>query len=301
MCVALQAGVVIGTHDGNFHCDEVLAISMLRLLPAYRDAAVVRTRDAAKLAQCHIVVDVGAEYEPDRLRFDHHQREFTGTLANHQTKLSSAGLIYKHFGKQVIQEIVGDTVPDNVVDVLFEKTYVDFMEHIDGIDNGVAVSDEAPRYKVETHMPARVGRLNPSWNEDNSALSQNVRFSLALDLVSREFIDFVSSLAESWWPARQLVEEAFRGRSASHPSGELIVLKQYCPWHAHLFDLEDEAGCKGAIKYVLYDDGKGAWRLQAVPVEVGSFTSRLPFPEKYRGLRDSVLRSASIVPRRSEP
>ena len=32
----------IGTHDGKFHCDEVLACSMLKLLPEYKDAEIVR-------------------------------------------------------------------------------------------------------------------------------------------------------------------------------------------------------------------------------------------------------------------
>ena len=30
--------VLIGTHSGNFHCDEALACYMLRLLPEYKDA-----------------------------------------------------------------------------------------------------------------------------------------------------------------------------------------------------------------------------------------------------------------------
>lgn len=296
-CPVLPAQVspVIGTHDGTFHCDEVLAISMLRLLPAYRDAPVVRTRDAAKLAACQIVVDVGAEYDPDRLRFDHHQRGFTGTMDGYPTKLSSAGLIYKHFGMQVIAELVGGDVPESVLPVLYSKTYVDYMEHIDGIDNGIAIADGQLHYKVETHLPARVARLNASWNEDASAVQQNARFSEALSLVSREFVDFVSSLAESWWPARQLVEVAFKNRLASHGSGQVIVLTQYCPWIAHLFDLEEEAKCLGETKYVLYDDGKGGWRIHAVPEKVGSFTSRLALPERLRGLRDAVLSEASGI------
>jgi hypothetical protein len=36
--------IVIGTHDGNFHCDESLAISLLKLLPTYQDAVVIRSR-----------------------------------------------------------------------------------------------------------------------------------------------------------------------------------------------------------------------------------------------------------------
>ena len=32
----------IGTHDGKFHCDEVVGCFMLRQLPEFRDAAVMR-------------------------------------------------------------------------------------------------------------------------------------------------------------------------------------------------------------------------------------------------------------------
>ena len=35
----------IGTHSGIFHCDEALACYMLRQLPEYEDAEIVRSRD----------------------------------------------------------------------------------------------------------------------------------------------------------------------------------------------------------------------------------------------------------------
>lgn len=34
----MNARKVIGTHDGKFHCDEVLACAMLKLLPVYKFA-----------------------------------------------------------------------------------------------------------------------------------------------------------------------------------------------------------------------------------------------------------------------
>lgn len=35
---------------------------------------MVRTRDPERLAECDVVVDVGGEYDPERHRYDHHQR-----------------------------------------------------------------------------------------------------------------------------------------------------------------------------------------------------------------------------------
>ena len=39
------------------------------------------------------------------------------------------------------------------------------MEEIDAIDNGIPQWDEVPRYAMTTNVSARVGYLNPRWNE----------------------------------------------------------------------------------------------------------------------------------------
>lgn len=36
----------IGTHSGVFHCDEALACFMLKQLPDYEDAEIIRTRNS---------------------------------------------------------------------------------------------------------------------------------------------------------------------------------------------------------------------------------------------------------------
>lgn len=40
--VTMTEHVKIGTHDGCFHCDEALACFMLKILPRYKDAIIVR-------------------------------------------------------------------------------------------------------------------------------------------------------------------------------------------------------------------------------------------------------------------
>ena len=88
---------LLGTHSGTFHCDEALAVFLLRLLPAYGPTApLVRSRDPAVLEECTVVVDVGGVYDAQALRFDHHQRGFEEVFGSgFSTKLSSAGLVYK--------------------------------------------------------------------------------------------------------------------------------------------------------------------------------------------------------------
>ena len=79
-------------------------------------APVVRSRDMAKLEPLHIVIDVGGTYSHEALRYDHHQRGFfetidgqVGTATGPQdatgafkTKLSASGLIYKHYGREIL-------------------------------------------------------------------------------------------------------------------------------------------------------------------------------------------------------
>lgn len=64
----------IGTHNGTFHCDEALACFMLKQLPEYKHADIVRTRNPEELSNCDVVVDVGGVYDADKHRYDHHQR-----------------------------------------------------------------------------------------------------------------------------------------------------------------------------------------------------------------------------------
>lgn len=52
----------IATHSGTFHADESLAVYMLKQLDEFKDAQVVRTRDATVINQADIVVDVGGTY-----------------------------------------------------------------------------------------------------------------------------------------------------------------------------------------------------------------------------------------------
>ena len=118
--------VKIGTHSGHFHADEALACFMLKQLAEYSDAEIVRSRDLKVLAECDIVVDVGATFDPEKKRFDHHQREFAETMKtlgilDFNTKLSSAGLVYAYYGKAVINAVTGLDKASPKMDIVYEK------------------------------------------------------------------------------------------------------------------------------------------------------------------------------------
>ncbi|KAE8626999.1 hypothetical protein XENTR_v10006830 [Xenopus tropicalis] len=269
----------IGTHNGTFHCDEALACFLLRTVEPYRDAEIVRTRDPQLLAQCDVVVDVGGEYDPSRHRYDHHQRSFCETMQSLYpdkpwvTKLSSAGLVYAHFGSQILATLLGKEEEDPIISVLYDKMYENFVEEIDAIDNGISQFDGDQRYSVTTTLSARVGHLNPRWNEPDQ--DTEAGFKKAMELAGSEFVSRLDFYHRSWLPARALVEEAIRKRIQVDESGEVIVLAQGgCPWKEHLFQLEKELGLEKQVKYVLYPDQSAKWRVQCVPTGPNTFLNR---------------------------
>ncbi|XP_029946929.1 MYG1 exonuclease [Salarias fasciatus] len=300
ICSENMTGKKIGTHNGTFHCDEVLACFFLRQLPEYKDAEIVRTREPAQLAECDIVVDVGGEFDPKRHRYDHHQRTFSETFNSLHpekpwvTKLSSAGLIYVHFGRRLLAQLTQLKEDDRQLEMLYDKLYEHFVEEVDAVDNGISQYDGEARYAVSTTLSARVGHLNPRWN--SSSQDTEEAFKKALTLVGAEFLDRLDFYKSSWLPARALVEEAVKQRHQIDPSGEVVLLSQGgCPWKEHLFALEKEFQVETPIKFVLYADQNGQWRVQCVPAGLHTFQNRLSLLEEWRGVRDEALSQLSGI------
>lgn len=299
---------LIGTHDGVFHCDEALGCAMLQMMPTWAGSTIVRTRNDKELDKCDIVIDVGAIYDHSKLRYDHHQRTFSSNLSEEHadvpvgsrpegfsTKLSACGLVYKHYGMKDLLPVLtkGSGLPDEILPVVYKKIYQGFVEEVDAIDNGIDISAGELRYRISTNLSARVGQLNPLWNEDGGKLRRNDVFREAMALTGHEFRESVRRLTKSWFPARSIVESAISARKSLHESGEIMMLDKFCPWQGHLSDIEKEQNIEGVLKYVLFQDSGGSWRVQAVSAE--GFASRKALPSTWRGVRDAELSSVAGI------
>lgn len=189
-----MAPTTIGTHDGSFHCDEALGCFLLQQTSAYSGGEIVRSRDPEVLATCDVVIDVGATYDLAKNKFDHHQKGFTEVFGfGFTTKLSSAGLVYKHFGREIVARALEFPADDARVERIYLKVYKSFIEAVDGIDNGVNAweSDKPARYVDNTGLSARVGKLNPAWNEESTPPVQLTQFHKGMALAGGEFMDAV--------------------------------------------------------------------------------------------------------------
>lgn len=115
-------------------------------------------------------------------------------------RLSSAGLVYAHFGMEVISEILTNKNYAPTTDCLqhvYLAVYDNFVEELDAIDNGIPMYPEGkPRYKISTHLSARVHRLNPEWNTRNPEHPDKL-FQKALEMVGNEFVERVLDVSNN--------------------------------------------------------------------------------------------------------
>ncbi|EGW34828.1 uncharacterized protein SPAPADRAFT_57919 [Spathaspora passalidarum NRRL Y-27907] len=289
--------VQICTHSGSFHADESLAVYLLRLLPQFSDSTLVRSRNPSDWEASDIVVDVSGKYDGVKY-FDHHQREFNEVFnGNYKTKLSSAGLIYKHYGRDIIKHVL-KLSEDKDVEFLYDKVYKEFIESLDANDNGINnyPKDATPKFHDKNiTLPSMVSRLNPSWNESCTDADFDRQFLKSTELMGSAFLALLEGYGKSWLPAKSIVQDAFDQRFEVDKSGEILVLSQFCPWKEHLYAIEQENNAEGEIKFVLFKDSTDKWRVSTVSVTSSSFEFRLGLPEELRGLRDEELSEKSGV------
>ncbi|NRB40097.1 MAG: MYG1 family protein [Pseudomonadales bacterium] len=249
--------LVIATHNGNFHADDVFSIAALKqVLPSFK---LIRTRDLALIGKADMVIDVGGEYDPEAGRFDHHQRGGAGEREN-GIPYSSFGLIWQKYGVEICQgnEEVAKSVDRGLVST------IDAIDcgHVKGVSEGISLSQT-------------ISMFNPTWQEESDF---DASFDEAVEFASRVLTRFIAS-ANGGISAKEIVAKAIE--NAEDP--RLIVLEKYTPWKRTVHALSKEA------LYVVYPSGSGPWRIQTVPVELGSFEDRKSLPKPWAGLSDKAF------------
>ena len=253
----------IATHNGNFHADDVFSVAAFKsIFPSFK---LIRTRDLELIANADIVIDVGGEYDPDRDRFDHHQRGGAGEREN-GIPYSSFGLIWKKYGVELCQ---GNQDVANAVDAGLVST-IDAIDcgHVEGVSKGISLSQT-------------ISMFNPTWQEDSHF---DECFDEAVDFATRVLKRFIAS-ANGGISAKAIVAKAIE--NAEDP--RVIVLDKYIPWKKTVHALSEEA------LYMVYPSQTGQWRIQTVPVEPGSFEDRKSLPQPWAGLSDSDLQEVTGI------
>lgn len=254
---------LVGTHSGTFHADDVLAFSLIRTF-VDPGAEVVRTRDKDALDACDIVVDVGGDFDPARLRFDHHQGSYQGPR-------SSAGMVVDWLADE-------GRISADLAHHLRHR----LVEYVDAVDTGRRAPD------VEVPCFARIVEAIGQGRED--AEDQRRAFLEAAG-VGCCLLDGLVRGHDRVCQARQAVKEAMDDAVAAGRS--VIFLDRYYPWKPIYFEYGGETH---PTDYVLFPSEDDTWKLIAIPPTLGQFEQKRPLPASWAGKMGEELEAATGVP-----
>ncbi len=247
--------MLVATHSGPFHCDDVFACALLRtfLEPELR---CIRTRDLQKIAAADIAIDVGGQYDPARGRFDHHQREYDGPL-------SSAGMVLQWLSDE-----------GKVSAALADTLRVQWVTYIDAVDNGARQPDEDVPC-----LPTVIGAI---CEQARSPEEFDARYAEAVQMCVA-MLTGLRQAEERTEAARAAVASAMAKAVAD--GTRVMIFDQHYKWKRAYFE---QGGADHPTDYTLFPDGD-SWRILAIPPEQESFDNKRPLPAQWAGLVDEEL------------
>lgn len=261
----MSIGIVsrsFGTHDGSFHADDVTACALLLHFEMIDRDKIIRTREAGKLETCDFVCDVGGEYDPDRRRFDHHQKGL-------DSDLSSAGMILLYLKDEEI-----------IAPELYTYLNRSLVHGVDEIDNGKVT----PKFG-HCSFSGVIANFVPVYYD--SPISDYMdAFEKAVDFVLWLLARFVQKF-EYLQATKAIVQDVMSEMK------ECLVFDRALPWLEPFFDLGGE---KHAAEFVIMPAGSH-WKLRGIPP---SYERRMevkrPLPYEWAGLSNEKLERISGLP-----
>lgn len=285
----------IATHSGSFHADDVFGVGVL--MGVFPSHSLLRTRNNERIVAADFAVDVGGLWDASTGRFDHHQRGFTGArparLVDGQevagVGYASAGLVWAAFGAAYVEALARSQgyalEPQGVAEAVaaIDSSLVQYLDIVDTGQGDVAAGIFG--------LSALVAQLNTNWMEEAGltleakAALQQQRFVEAIAIV-RTFLDRAIIKRIAQLRSMDIVRQAPRllgGRVLHLQEGGM-------PWSRVVMDEMPE------VMFVIYPDSDGQqYQIKTVPLQAGSFATRMDLPQSWAGLREQELAAVSGV------
>ena len=258
-----QNKIIIGTHNGIFHCDEIVAIAIIKLLyQNITEIEIIRTRDVEILnSKCNMLIDIGGN------KYDHHQKGGNGKRIN-GVSYASAGLIWRDFGTLLIEEMCKNYLNIVEVEEIFNKIDENIIQRVDMEDNGEGTL-EHPFNFINTFLPL--------WYEENMNYDNN--FNEALNYTVGIFQHIINyNISE------KLACKEIDNRIKNQKIGNILILpSQTIPWIEKVIDYND-INPDDCIDFVVFKYPAGGYALQCVPLSLSDkFSQRVKLPEIWAG------------------
>lgn len=256
-----------GTHNGIFHCDEVVGIAILGLAYMNTNVYVVRTRNIDELNKLNIVIDIGGGM------FDHHMAGFNVCRPTGE-KYASAGLVWKEFAEEAIRNVMTEkdiSIDDAEIKSIKEQIDKEVILPVDMEDNGE---------KVSNHSFSFIPKFLPSWME---VPNYNEAFckvgSIVFDILKEIIKDMLVQV---------VAKKELQKRYACINDGILEIPTQAMPWLEYVVNYNQFHNC--IVKFVIFPYPAGGWAAQSVPPSIEKkFEQLVPFPKEWAGGNEQTL------------
>lgn len=269
--------LLIVTHNGRFHIDDVFAFTTLFLALDLenRPFRLERTRNPEIIEKADIVFDVGGIFDGKRY-FDHHQigapeRDIKQTPKNMEGTIpySSAGLIWTAFGLDVIKKLAPDLDEKShrVAHSVIEKALV---IPIDAIDNGKMQPENGLNFSSIINI------FNPAWDCDDPS-NQLERFFEASKIIQTVLI-YQLNIEFARNRAISCCEEAYK----NSPDNRILMLPRWMP---HIYPIFANGWNTQLVIY----PAENEWRVGTVPIRMHGNDRRRLFPASWGGLEGENL------------
>ncbi len=283
--------MVVLTHDGIFHADEVAAIAILKLYIEFNKCSleIIRSRNEAAIDSADLVFDIGMRNEGKF--FDHHQPLAEADCHENGIPLATAGLVWKDIGFHLIKYIAIRQVDPEIVTVDFinnvwKKMDTKLFMPIDATDSGVNV------YKDLDFRPVDVSSVISMFNNYQS-VNQEKQFYKALKLMGTIIHNFMMTLIKQLNGEKVLLDIL---NLPENKYNDILIMPKYVNNWKDIID--DHFELFNQYKVALYpgDDepnleGKQTWRITSLQKDrYNGFSVRCPAPIEWQALKGDELR-----------
>lgn len=255
------------THSGSFHLDDLFAIATIKIL--YPDVEIVRSRGQKDFDDADFVVDVGDIDNPEKNRFDHHQKGGAGVREN-GVPYAAFGLVWKKFGPLVSGEA-------RVADLVDKK----MVQPIDAADNGYNMYRETKKGLSPYLLDNAFKALTPTWRDEETVDDTFIRLlPLAQEILIREI-----KKAQYFFEDTEIVKESYKNTEDKR----IIVLEHPMAWKSVI------SRKKEPLFLIHPNQITGEWILACVRKTPRSHENRKLLPQAWAGKRGEALEQVTGV------
>lgn len=258
--------LTIGTHNGIFHSDEVVACAILCLINSNISVQILRSREIEFLKNCDICVDIGGG------KYDHHKVGFNKSRKN-GIKYASAGLVWRDFGKQLIEQFLQQYFEEANYDIdyIFELFDSSFISLVDCEDNGIPTANHCFSF-ISSFLPLWVNSNSDNFNNQFVKVLQ-----ITIAILEEELKTTIGKIV-----AKNTIIGNWKNQNC-FKNGILEIPSQTIDWIETVININETAKCN-PINFVIFPYPNGGWAAQCVPPSLEKkFEQRIAFPKIWAG------------------